>query len=45
MKRGLAVIGLGALLAAGVSAIFGPGTNIPEAARDILNLIRKAGAA
>jgi methylmalonyl-CoA mutase len=25
---------------AGVRAIFGPGTNIPEAARDILNLIR-----
>jgi methylmalonyl-CoA mutase len=26
---------------AGVSAIFGPGTNIPEAARQILELIRK----
>jgi methylmalonyl-CoA mutase len=26
---------------AGVSAIFGPGTNIPDAARDILKLIRK----
>ena len=25
---------------AGVSAIFGPGTNIPDAARDVLNLIR-----
>jgi methylmalonyl-CoA mutase len=25
---------------AGVKAIFGPGTNIPEAARDILSLIR-----
>ncbi|MFQ6551670.1 methylmalonyl-CoA mutase [Aestuariibius insulae] len=27
---------------AGVKAIFGPGTNIPEAAQDILKLIRKA---
>ncbi len=27
---------------AGVSAIFGPGTNIPDAARDILKLIRAA---
>ncbi len=27
---------------AGVKAIFGPGTNIPEAARDILTLIRQA---
>ncbi len=27
---------------AGVKAIFGPGTNIPAAAEDILNLIRKA---
>ena len=27
---------------AGVKAIFGPGTNIPEAARDILDLIRDA---
>jgi methylmalonyl-CoA mutase len=27
---------------AGVSAIFGPGTNIPEAAREILGLIRRA---
>ncbi|MCL4159496.1 UNVERIFIED_CONTAM: hypothetical protein GTU68_048122 [Idotea baltica] len=27
---------------AGVKAIFGPGTNIPEAAKDILALIRKA---
>lgn len=27
---------------AGVKAIFGPGTNIPEAAQDILNLIRAA---
>src|SRR5262249_26884996 len=26
---------------AGVAAIFGPGTNIPDAARDVLNLIRK----
>jgi methylmalonyl-CoA mutase len=25
---------------AGVAAIFGPGTNIPEAARDVLKLIR-----
>ena len=30
------------LKAAGVSAIFGPGTNIPAAARDILALIRAA---
>ncbi len=27
---------------AGVKAIFGPGTNIPEAAKDILRLIREA---
>ena len=27
---------------AGVKAIFGPGTNIPKAAEDILDLIRKA---
>ncbi|MDD9921395.1 MAG: methylmalonyl-CoA mutase [Boseongicola sp.] len=32
------------LKAAGVKAIFGPGTNIPEAAADILNLIRAARA-
>ena len=30
---------------AGVKAIFGPGTNIPEAAQDILKLIREARAA
>jgi len=30
------------LRASGVKAIFGPGTNIPEAARDILRLIREA---
>ena len=30
---------------AGVKAIFGPGTNIPEAAADILRLIREARAA
>ncbi len=30
------------LYKAGVKAIFGPGTNIPEAAKDILNLIRAA---
>ncbi|WP_116087242.1 methylmalonyl-CoA mutase [Tropicimonas sp. IMCC34011] len=30
------------LKGAGVSAIFGPGTNIPDAARGILELIRKA---
>jgi methylmalonyl-CoA mutase len=30
------------LTAAGVKAIFGPGTNIPEAAKDILALIRAA---
>jgi len=29
-----------ALRAAGVAAIFGPGTNIPEAARSVLGLIR-----
>jgi len=27
---------------AGVKAIFGPGTNIPDAAQDILRLIREA---
>jgi methylmalonyl-CoA mutase len=32
------------LRTAGVAAIFGPGTNIPKAAREILALIRKAGA-
>ena len=30
------------LKAAGVRAIFGPGTNIPAAAKDILGLIRAA---
>jgi methylmalonyl-CoA mutase len=30
-----------ALVAAGVAAIFGPGTNIPVAAREVLELIRK----
>ncbi|MFT3972616.1 MAG: methylmalonyl-CoA mutase [Amaricoccus sp.] len=30
---------------AGVAAIFGPGTNIPAAAREILGLIRERGAA
>jgi len=29
-----------ALEAAGVAAIFGPGTNIPTAARDVLELVR-----
>ena len=29
---------------AGVKAIFGPGTNIPDAAEDILRLIREARA-
>jgi methylmalonyl-CoA mutase len=29
---------------AGVKAIFGPGTNIPEAAQDILNIIRETRA-
>jgi methylmalonyl-CoA mutase len=29
-----------ALFKAGVSAIYGPGTNIPKAARDVLALIR-----
>ena len=32
------------LKAAGVRAIFGPGTNIPQAARDIMGLIRAARA-
>ncbi|MCH2075660.1 MAG: methylmalonyl-CoA mutase [Rhodobacteraceae bacterium] len=30
------------LKGAGVAAIFGPGTNIPDAAQDVLNLIREA---
>ena len=30
------------LKAAGVVAIYGPGTNIPEAAREVLGLVRKA---
>jgi methylmalonyl-CoA mutase len=30
----------GFLMQAGVAAIFGPGTNIPEAARNVLNLVR-----
>jgi len=30
-----------ALLAAGVAAIYGPGTNIPHAAAEILSLIRR----
>jgi len=30
------------LMKSGVKAIFGPGTNIPAAARDILRLIRAA---
>ena len=34
----------GFLKDAGVSAIFGPGTNIPEAAREILGLIRQKGS-
>ena len=29
-----------AIVAQGVKAIFGPGTNIPDAAENILNLIR-----
>jgi methylmalonyl-CoA mutase len=29
------------LKSAGVAAIFGPGTNIPQAARDVLQLIRE----
>ncbi len=33
------------LKAAGVKAIFGPGTNIPEAAKDILGLVRAARTA
>src|SRR5688572_15705259 len=32
-----------ALLEAGVAAIYGPGTNIPQAAHEILELIRKPG--
>jgi methylmalonyl-CoA mutase len=35
----------GFLKAAGVSAVFGPGTNIPQAAREILELIRARRAA
>ena len=31
------------LYASGVKAIFGPGTNIPDAAENILNLIQAAG--
>jgi len=34
-----------ALRAAGASAIYGPGTNIPHAASEILGLIRKKRAA
>jgi methylmalonyl-CoA mutase len=34
-----------ALFDAGVSAIYGPGTNIPEAAAEVLDLIRKKRAA
>ena len=30
------------LMSSGVKAIFGPGTNIPKAAKDILDLIRAA---
>ena len=33
------------LYKAGVSAIFGPGTKIPEAAANILLLLKKAGKA
>ncbi len=33
------------LYKSGVKAIFGPGTNIPEAAKDILGLVRGAKAA
>lgn len=33
------------LKAAGVAAIYGPGTNIPEAAREVLGLVRKVGVA
>ena len=33
------------LKAAGVSAIFGPGTNIPDAAREVLDLIKKQNLA
>jgi methylmalonyl-CoA mutase len=32
------------LYSKGVKAIFGPGTNIPEAAKNIMNLIRAARA-
>ena len=32
------------LRAAGVAAIFGPGTNIPVAAREILDLLNARGA-
>jgi methylmalonyl-CoA mutase len=33
------------LTAAGVAAVFGPGTNIPEAAREVIALIREQGPA
>ncbi len=34
----------GALREAGVAAIFGPGTNIPKAAAEVIGLIQKAGS-
>ena len=33
------------LKAAGVAAIYGPGTNIPDAAREVLGLVRKVRVA
>ncbi|MBT8422457.1 MAG: methylmalonyl-CoA mutase [Gammaproteobacteria bacterium] len=35
----------GELEAAGVSAVYGPGTNIPEAAGEVLDIVRKRSAA
>ena len=33
------------LEAAGVSAVYGPGTNIPEAAGEVLDIVRRRSAA
>jgi methylmalonyl-CoA mutase cobalamin-binding subunit len=44
-KMLLAILGIGGVVVAGVAAVFGPGTNIPEAAREILALIRKRAIA
>ena len=39
-NRAVMVTSLLVFAAAGVAAIFGPGTNIPDAAREVLRLIR-----